>query len=265
MPADERARLGLFLAFQYPTTIPGVTLADFLRRSISAVRYAQRGAPSEPQSNGQSKAHLMPMREFRRELLQKMKDLGVDQSFARRYVNDGFSGGEKKRVEILHMAMAEPKFAVLDETDSGLDIDALRIVAEGVSTLTGPNLGVLLITHYQRLLDYIVPDFVHVLVDGRIVRQLFHRRQGNVADADSFRGGSDRAHVHKTPLRPICSGKNQDFIKKCMASDSHMSLRRTWVRQASTAQQKRTPKWRPSGLATVKSRPARAGDNAAAV
>ena len=169
LAADARARLGLFLAFQYPTTIPGVTLADFLRRSISAVRHAQQEAPSEPQRNGQAKSHLMPMREFRRELLQKMKDLGVDQTFARRYVNDGFSGGEKKRVEILHMAMAEPKFAVLDETDSGLDIDALRIVAEGVSSLTGPNLGVLLITHYQRLLNYIKPDHVHILLDGQLV------------------------------------------------------------------------------------------------
>lgn len=169
LAADERARLGLFLAFQYPTTIPGVTLADFMRRSISAVRYAQQGAPSAPQSNGPSKSQLMPMREFRRELLQKMKELGIDQSFARRYVNDGFSGGEKKRVEILHMAMVEPKFAVLDETDSGLDIDALRIVAEGVSTLTGPNLGVLLITHYQRLLNYIKPHYVHILLDGHLV------------------------------------------------------------------------------------------------
>ena len=169
MEADERARRGLFLAFQYPTTIPGVTLADFLRRSISAVRYAHTGGPAEAAENGQRKSTLMPMREFRRELLQKMKDLGVDQSFARRYVNEGFSGGEKKRIEILHMAMLAPQIAILDETDSGLDIDALRTVAEGVQALIGPQLGVLLITHYQRLLNYIKPQFVHILYQGRII------------------------------------------------------------------------------------------------
>jgi Fe-S cluster assembly ATP-binding protein len=168
LEADERAQRGLFLAFQYPTTIPGVTLADFLRRSISAVRRVRNGASAEATGDGQ-KAILVPMREFRRELLQKMKDLGVDQAFARRYLNEGFSGGEKKRVEILQMAMLEPKIAVLDETDSGLDIDALRTVAEGVNALTGPQLGVLLITHYQRLLNYIKPHFVHILLDGQIV------------------------------------------------------------------------------------------------
>jgi Fe-S cluster assembly ATP-binding protein len=115
------------------------------------------------------KQNLIPMREFRKEITQKMKDLGVDQSFARRYVNEGFSGGEKKRVEILQLAMLEPKIAILDETDSGLDIDALRTVAEGVNSLVGPDLGVLLITHYQRLLDYIQPHFVHILMDGKIV------------------------------------------------------------------------------------------------
>lgn len=167
--ADERARHGLFLAFQYPTTISGVTLADFLRRSISAVRYAHEGAPAATTENGQRKSTLIPMRDFRRELLQKMKDLGIDQSFARRYVNDGFSGGEKKRVEILHMAMLAPKIAILDETDSGLDIDALRTVAEGVNALIGPQLGVLLITHYQRLLSYITPHFVHIMLDGQLV------------------------------------------------------------------------------------------------
>ena len=169
MEADERARRGLFLAFQYPTTIPGVTLADFLRRSISAVRYAHTGGPAEAAGNGQVKATLMPMREFRRELLQKMKDLGVDQSFARRYVNEGFSGGEKKRIEILHMAMLAPQIAILDETDSGLDIDALRTVAEGVQALIGPQLGILLITHYQRILNYIKPHFVHIMLDGQLV------------------------------------------------------------------------------------------------
>jgi Fe-S cluster assembly ATP-binding protein len=169
LSADERARRGLFLAFQYPTAISGVTLADFLRRSLSAVRYAREGGQVETVDNGQRKTTLIPMRDFRRELLQKMKELGVDQSFARRYVNEGFSGGEKKRVEILHMAMLAPKIAILDETDSGLDIDALRTVAEGVSALIGPQLGVLLITHYQRLLSYITPHFVHILLDGQLV------------------------------------------------------------------------------------------------
>ena len=150
---DERARLGLFLAFQYPVAIPGVTLVNFMRQAVNARR-------------GQE----VPIREFRESLFKKMDLLKVDQDFARRYVNDGFSGGEKKRAEMLQMAMLEPSMAVLDETDSGLDIDALRTVAEGVNTLMNPEMGLLLITHYQRLLNYIKPQFVHVLVDGRIVK-----------------------------------------------------------------------------------------------
>ena len=168
LAVDERAHRGLFLAFQYPTTIPGVTLADFLRRSVSAVRRA-RDTSAESQETATGQGMLVPMREFRRELLGKMKDLGVDQAFARRYLNEGFSGGEKKRVEVLQLAMLQPKFAILDETDSGLDIDALRTVAEGVSALAGSELGVLVITHYQRLLNYIKPHFVHILLDGQIV------------------------------------------------------------------------------------------------
>ena len=169
LEANERAQKGMFLAFQYPTTIPGVTLANFLRSAVSAVRRARSGKLEATSDNGVKKQNLIPMREFRKEITQKMKDLGVDQSFARRYVNEGFSGGEKKRVEILQLAMLEPKIAILDETDSGLDIDALRTVAEGVNSLVGPDLGVLLITHYQRLLDYIEPHFVHILMDGKIV------------------------------------------------------------------------------------------------
>jgi len=169
MDAHERAQHGLFLAFQYPVTIPGVTLANFLRSAASSVRRARGGAPTTSAGNGRAKETLIPMRDFRRELLQKMKDLGIDQAFARRYVNEGFSGGEKKRAEILQMAMLEPKIAILDETDSGLDIDALRTVAEGVNLLAGPQLGVLLITHYQRLLNYIKPHFVHILLQGQIV------------------------------------------------------------------------------------------------
>jgi Fe-S cluster assembly ATP-binding protein len=158
---NERAKLGLFLAFQYPTAIPGVSMANFLRMAVSAVR--------SENSNGSETNELIPMREFRRELRAKMKQLGVDESFARRYLNDGFSGGEKKRAEVLQLAMLEPKIAILDETDSGLDIDAVRIVGESVNQLIGPGLGVLIITHYPRLLSYIRPQFIHILLDGRVV------------------------------------------------------------------------------------------------
>lgn len=155
---DERARLGLFLAFQYPVAIPGVTVANFLRTALNARRRAL-----DPQDKG------IPIPEFRKMLREQMAFLKMDASFAGRYLNDGFSGGEKKRAEILQMAILKPEIAILDETDSGLDIDALRIVAEGVNALAGPNLGVLIITHYQRLLNYIRPQFVHVMLDGRIV------------------------------------------------------------------------------------------------
>ena len=159
---DERARLGLFLAFQYPTAIPGVSLANFLRTAVNAVRGGE--------VNGNGKAPVgVPIAEFRKMLTEKMELLQMDKSFARRYLNDGFSGGEKKRAEILQMAMLEPEIAILDETDSGLDIDALRIVSEGVNTLAGPEMGILIITHYQRILNYIEPDFVHVMVNGQIV------------------------------------------------------------------------------------------------
>jgi Fe-S cluster assembly ATP-binding protein len=172
MQPDERAKAGLFLAFQYPTAIPGVSMANFLRQAVSAVRgYTDRAkqAVAEGGSARPIGSELMPMRDFRKELTEKMEKLHVDAAFARRYLNDGFSGGEKKRAEILQMAMLEPKIAVLDETDSGLDIDALRVVAEGINSLLGPGLGVLLITHYQRLLNYIKPDFVHVFYNGHIV------------------------------------------------------------------------------------------------
>jgi Fe-S cluster assembly ATP-binding protein len=158
LEANERSTLGLFLAFQYPVAIPGVTLANFLRQSINAHRKAH-----DPEDKG------MPIPEFRRLLKGKMDLLQMDHSFAGRYLNDGFSGGEKKRAEILQMAALEPKIAVLDETDSGLDIDALRIVSEGVNALSGPDLGVLVITHYQRILNYIKPEFVHIMLDGQIV------------------------------------------------------------------------------------------------
>ena len=157
--ADERAQRGLFLAFQYPHAIPGVTVTSFLRSAINANRKAATGGEDDP----------VPIPEFRTNLLAAMEELKVPRELASRYLNDGFSGGEKKRVEILQMAMLKPKIAVLDETDSGLDIDALRIVANGVNKLVGPETGALVITHYQRILDYVTPDFVHVFVDGRIV------------------------------------------------------------------------------------------------
>jgi len=155
---DERSRLGLFLAFQYPVAIPGVTVANFLRSAINSRRRAEN-----PEDKG------IPIPEFRKLLKGKMEMLKMDQAFAGRYLNDGFSGGEKKRAEILQMATLQPNIAILDETDSGLDIDALRIVSEGVNALMNNDMGVLVITHYQRLLNYIKPHFVHVMMGGRIV------------------------------------------------------------------------------------------------
>ncbi len=156
---NERAHLGLFLAFQYPVAVPGVTVANFLRAALNAKRKAQN--PDDPG---------ISILEFRKLLTEKMALLGMDPGFAARYLNDGFSGGEKKRTEVLQMAVLEPEIAILDETDSGLDIDALRTVADGVNKLRETmNLGVLVITHYQRILRYIRPDFVHIMMDGRIV------------------------------------------------------------------------------------------------
>ncbi|MEN9933538.1 MAG: hypothetical protein RLZZ387_117 [Chloroflexota bacterium] len=164
LEADERAKLGLFLAFQYPVSIPGVTVANFLRAAINAHRAEEGKDPKET---------AIPMAQFRKEIREKMSHLGIDEAFARRYLNEGFSGGEKKRVEILQMAMLKPTMAVMDETDSGLDIDALKVVSQGVNTLAeaDPEMGVLVITHYQRLLNYIKPQFVSVVMDGRVVRE----------------------------------------------------------------------------------------------
>ncbi len=155
---DERSRLGLFMAFQYPVAIPGVTVANFLRNAINARRKVEN-----PEDKG------IPIPAFRKLMIEKMDMLQMDHSFGGRYLNDGFSGGEKKRAEILQMAVLQPKIAIMDETDSGLDIDALRIVSEGVNRLSGPELGVLVITHYQRILNYIKPQYVHIMLDGRIV------------------------------------------------------------------------------------------------
>ena len=177
MEADERAQKGLFLAFQYPHAVPGVSVAQFLRSAVNAVRKARNGGEDDP----------ITVAEFRKDLMAAMEELKVPREMTSRYLNEGFSGGEKKRVEILQMAMLKPRLAILDETDSGLDIDALKIVAEGVRKLTGPETGALVITHYQRILDYIKPDFVHVFVDGRIVEsggpELAHKLEADGYDA----------------------------------------------------------------------------------
>jgi Fe-S cluster assembly ATP-binding protein len=159
--ADERAQRGLFLAFQYPHAIPGVTVTSFLRSALNSLRKARAGGEDDP----------VPIPEFRKDLTLAMEQLRVPREMASRYLNEGFSGGEKKRIEILQMALLKPRIAVLDETDSGLDIDALKIVASGVQSLVGPEMGALIITHYQRILNYVEPDYVHVFVDGRIVEE----------------------------------------------------------------------------------------------
>ncbi|NOT35461.1 MAG: Fe-S cluster assembly ATPase SufC [Candidatus Eisenbacteria bacterium] len=165
MEADERSRAGLFMAFQYPVAIPGVTVANFLRAALNA-----RLQAPEADANGRMPHKKgIPPREFRALLKQQMEVLKMDESFAGRYLNDGFSGGEKKRAEILQMALLKPTIAIMDETDSGLDIDALRVVSDGVNALAGPEIGVIVITHYNRILNYIKPDQVHVMKEGRIL------------------------------------------------------------------------------------------------
>jgi Fe-S cluster assembly ATP-binding protein len=190
MGPDERAQRGIFLAFQYPNAIPGVTVTSFLRSAINAVRKAKAGGEDDP----------VPVPEFRKDMLAAMDDLKVSRELASRYINEGFSGGEKKRVEILQMAMLKPRMAILDETDSGLDIDALKVVAEGVGGLVGPTMGAVVITHYQRILNYIKPDYVHVFVGGGIVEEggpeLAHKLEAHGYDPylNGHRGGSDGSH-----------------------------------------------------------------------
>jgi Fe-S cluster assembly ATP-binding protein len=181
---DKRARAGLFLAFQYPSAIPGVTVASFLRNIYNAVHH-----PAQPPSDGNGAAPKytgIPLAKFRKLLEEKMELLKMDPGFATRYVNDGFSGGEKKRLEMLQLAVQSPKMAILDETDSGLDIDALRNVADGINATLSPEMGVLMITHYQRMLNYVKPDQVHVLLDGRVVmsggEELSHQLEANGYD-----------------------------------------------------------------------------------
>jgi Fe-S cluster assembly ATP-binding protein len=195
LPPDERAKVGLFLGFQYPSSIPGVTVANFIRTALVSLAKPRARTESDlltasgevrtdggTQSatgleesgyvgrSGVRRATTPAIKEFRKNLREKLALLKMDESFATRYVNDGFSGGEKKRLEVLQMAMLQPKVAMLDEPDSGLDIDAVRVVAHGIDTLRGPERGILLVTHYQRILNYVKPDFVHVMVNGRIVR-----------------------------------------------------------------------------------------------
>jgi Fe-S cluster assembly ATP-binding protein len=187
LEADERAQRGLFLAFQYPHAIPGVTVTSFLRSAINALRKARNGGEDDP----------IPIPQFRTDLLAAMQRLRVPRELAQRYLNDGFSGGEKKRVEILQMALLKPRIAVLDETDSGLDIEALKVVAGGVNELVGPEMGALVITHYQRILNYVQPDHVHVFVDGRIVEsggpELAHRLEAEGYEAFAPAGVGEEA------------------------------------------------------------------------
>jgi Fe-S cluster assembly ATP-binding protein len=182
---DKRAQAGLFLAFQYPSAIPGVTVASFLRNIYNAVHH-----PRQPQADASDgampKYSGIPLAKFRKLMEEKMALLHMDPGFSARYVNDGFSGGEKKRLEMLQMAIVNPTMAILDETDSGLDIDALRTVAEGINATLSPEMGVLMITHYQRMLNYVKPGFVHVMLDGRIVmsggEELSHKLEANGYD-----------------------------------------------------------------------------------
>jgi Fe-S cluster assembly ATP-binding protein len=183
MSPDKRARLGLFLAFQYPSAIPGVTVASFLRNIYNAVHHPK---PVDESGEQSVKYTGIPLAKFRKLMEEKMELLHMDPGVAARYVNDGFSGGEKKRLEMLQMAVLNPRMAILDETDSGLDIDALRTVAEGINATLSPEMGVLMITHYQRMLNYVKPQFVHVLLDGRVVmsggEELSHKLEANGYD-----------------------------------------------------------------------------------
>jgi Fe-S cluster assembly ATP-binding protein len=180
---DRRAQLGVFLAFQYPSAIPGVTVASFLRNIYNAVHHPK---PADETGEANVKYTGIPLAKFRKLMEEKMSLLRMDPSFATRYVNEGFSGGEKKRLEMLQMAVLNPAMAILDETDSGLDIDALKNVADGINATLSPEMGVLMITHYQRMLNYVRPQFVHVLLDGRVVmsggEELSHQLEANGYD-----------------------------------------------------------------------------------
>ena len=217
LAADERAMLGVFLAFQYPSAIPGVTVANFLRQAIVSLNTPRRkvsdeellsgAADTNPEEVARPKYHGPTVREFRKLLREKLGLLQMDEGFATRYVNDGFSGGEKKRLEILQMAVLSPKIAMLDEPDSGLDIDAVRIVSEGVNAVRGPGIGILLITHYQRILNYVQPEFVHVMMGGRIVQS----------------GGPELAHE--------VEAKGYDWLREDLGLDPSVTAREQPVGQ----------------------------------
>ena len=236
--ADERAQRGLFLAFQYPHAIPGVTVTSFLRSAINAIRKARNGGEDDP----------VTIPEFRTELLAAMDRLKVPRELASRYLNDGFSGGEKKRVEILQMAMLKPRIAVLDETDSGLDIDALKIVAEGVNELVGPEMGALVITHYQRILDYIKPDFVHVFVDGRIVEEggpeLAHKLEAEGYEAFG-RSRRERAVMAQTETE-VVEGIGSDYEYKYGFHDEPRTTSSSPAAGSRTSSSTRSPSTRTS-------------------
>ena len=243
---DERARAGLFMAFQYPATVPGVSVANFLRLAVNSRR-------DEP----------MKVKDFGKMMREHVEMLKIDPEFVSRYLNEGFSGGEKKRAEILQLAMLRPEIAVLDETDSGLDIDALRVVADGVNKLRGPELGTLIITHYTRILNYVKPDFVHIMLDGRIVREggpeladeledkgyEFVREEVAAGDA-CLAGWRRSARRRSRPTRPRrCrpGAARASGPPRCASSSSTRSSRaatrppmscRTWCARTSA-----TPRW----------------------
>lgn len=201
MEPDERARAGLFLAFQRPMAVPGVKMADFLRHAVTNVRRPQRKEGEE----------LIPMRQFRQELLEKMAQLRMDKEFARRYVNEGFSGGEMKRAEILQLAMLRPKFAILDETDSGLDVDAVRLASQSIAEIGGQEMGILIITHHEQLLEHNRPDFTHVMLGGRIVET-----GGPELAAELHKRGYDRVRA-KYPDAAAQERQDQEQRKEAAA------------------------------------------------
>ncbi len=236
LEADERAKAGLFLAFQYPTAIPGVSVANFLRHAVTNVRNPVRKEGED----------LIPMRDFRKELREQMEELGVDQEFARRYLNEGFSGGEKKRAEILQMAMLRPAFAILDETDSGLDIDAVRIVSEGVNRVAERNgTGVLVITHYERILTYIKPQFVHILFGGRIVEnggpELVQRLEEPGLRLDPREISRSRQGRRGAGSGPAANGQ----AAPGRLSPPRDTIPKSFARTETSRQRKDDPPWRP--------------------
>jgi Fe-S cluster assembly ATP-binding protein len=201
MEPNERARAGIFMAFQRPMAIPGVKMADFLRHATTNVRKPDRKEGEE----------LIPMRDFRKELKSKMEQLRMDTEFARRYVNDGFSGGEMKRAEILQMAMLRPKFAILDETDSGLDVDAVRLASQSIAEIGGAEMGILIITHHDKLLEHNTPDYTHVMLGGRIVETggPDHERSGPELAAELHQKGYDRIRA----AHPEAAADEADMTK----------------------------------------------------